>query len=385
MNPAVVVLAYDRPRALKRLLTSIATATYPPGGDVPLVVSIDPGGPAEVVRLAEEFRWSYGPKRVVVADAHLGLVAHFHRAGALAVEYGSIVLLEDDLVVAAPYYTYASGALHAYAHDDRIAGVSLYALWFNGYNHLPFVPLADAGDVFFLQIPYYVGQAFTNAQWARYTTWRAAGEPAPSPRDPLHPMLLRFGPEEWFPERIKFLVATDRLFVFPRESLCTGFGDPGTHFARPSRWLQAPLQQRKMQYRFTPLADCDAVYDSFFEIFPDRLRHLAPALPQTGFDVDLYGTKPAHALPSELVVTARRSRMPLASWGRAMWPPEANVVHDVAGDDIALSRVADVRRGWWEDVRLHKALHEYFTRGRRLPRRLRWLFALVDRWQGIQR
>jgi hypothetical protein len=338
-----------------------------------------------VLRLAQEFQWPYGAKRVVVADTHLGLVGHFHRACALAGEYGSIVLLEDDLVVAAPYYTYASGALHAYAHDDRIAGVSLYALWFNGYNHLPFVPLADAGDVFFLQIPYYVGQAFTDAQWTRYTTWRAAGDPAPSPRDPLHPMLLKFGPEEWFPERIKFLAATDRLFVFPRESLCTGFGDAGTHFVRPSRWLQTPLQQRKMQHRFTPLADSDAVYDSFFEIFPDRLRRLTPGLPPAAFDVDLYGTKPARALRSDLVVTARRSRAPLASWGRVMWPAEANIVQGVAGDEIVVSRPADVCRGWWEDVRLHKGLHDYFTRGRTLSRRRRWLFSLVDRWQRIRR
>ena len=383
MIPAVVVLAYNRPRALERLLRSVAAAAYPPGVTVPLIVSIDRGGSPDVLRLADEFRWVHGPKRLIVADAHLGLVEHFHRAGALTREYGSIVLLEDDLAVATPYYVYASGALQFYRDDDRIAGVSLYALWFNGYNHFPFVPLADAADVFFLQIPYYVGQAFTEAQWKRYVEWRTRNDPKPSARDPIHPTLLQFEQDEWFPERMKFLAATDRFFVFPRESVCTGFGDAGTHFARPSRWLQTPLQEFKMQHRFTPLAESIAVYDSFFEILPDRLRRLAPGLPQAGCDIDLYGSKPAHALQHEHVLTSRRSGAPLARWGRVMWPSEANVAQGVPGDDIVLSRVADVRRGWWEDVWLHKHLHDYFTRGRRLPRRLRWIFALLDRWQKV--
>jgi hypothetical protein len=338
-----------------------------------------------VPEVAERFAWPHGPKRVVTADSHLGLVGHFQRAGALTREYGAIILLEDDLVVARPYYRYASQALAYYGADDRIAGVSLYALWFNGYNHLPFVPQSDAADVFFLQIPYYVGQAFTEGQWARYAAWRAASDPTPTARDPIHPTLLTFAPDEWFPERVKFLATTDRYFVFPRESLATGYGDAGTHFDRPSRWVQAPLQQFKLEHRFTPFEASAAVYDAFFEIHPERLRRLAPSLPPDPFDVDLYGTKPEAALRRECVATSRRSRAPLAGWGRVLWPMEANLLHAIAGDDIVLSRRADVRRGRWEELRLQWALYDYFSRGRRLPRRLQWAYALFDRWQRIAR
>jgi hypothetical protein len=314
---------------------------------------------------------------------HLGLVEHVDRAGALAQEYGAIVLLEDDLVVSPGYYRYAAAALGYYRHDDRIAGVSLYGLWFNGYNHFPFVPLPDGADVFFLQIPYTQGYAFTADQWSRFLAWRAGGDSRPTALDPMHPMLLRFGPEEWFPERVKFLVATGRYFVYPRESLSTGFGDAGTHFARASRWFQVPLQAFKIDYRFTPLDGSAAVYDSFFEILPDRLRRLTEGVDLNACDIDLYGSKPAHALQRPLVLTSRRCRTPLARFGRVMWPLEANIIHRVPGDAMVVSRVGDVRRGWWEDVRLHKALDEYFTRGRRLPRRLRWLFTLLERWQRI--
>src|SRR5207244_11395366 len=143
VNPAVVVLAHNRPRALERLLASIAEGAYPPAGNVPLIVSIDAGGSPDVRRLAEAFPWSHGQKRVIVAEAHLGLVEHFHRAGALAKEYGSVILLEDDLVVSPPYYVYATGAFAFYRDENRIAGESLYTLWFAGYNPLPLVPLPE--------------------------------------------------------------------------------------------------------------------------------------------------------------------------------------------------------------------------------------------------
>ena len=382
MTPAVVVLAYDRPRALERLLTSIAGAAYP-GERVPLVISIDPGGSREVGRLAEHFSWSHGRKQVLVADRHLGLVAHVERASDLAREHGAIILLEDDLVVSPSYYSYAASALDFYREDPRIAGVSLYALWFNGYNHFPFLPLLDGADVFFLQIPYTQGYAFSAQQWARFLDWRThvGDDSRPGPRDPLHPMLLEFGAEEWFPERLKYLVATDRYFVYPRESLTTGFGDVGTHFTRTSRWFQVPLQEFKTSFGFAPLDASAAVYDSFFEILPDRLRRLAPNLDLDDCDIDLYGSKPAHVTRHRRVVTSRRSRAPEVQFGRVMWPLEANVAHQVPGREIVLSRTADVRRGRWEDVRVHKELHEYFTRGRGLPRRLRWAFRLLDLWE----
>ncbi|MBI4503090.1 MAG: glycosyltransferase family 2 protein [Gemmatimonadetes bacterium] len=383
MNPAIVVLAYNRPAPLQRLLDSIARGLYPPGSQVPLVLSIDSGGNPEVLRIARRFQWPHGEKNIVVAQAHLGLVEHFHRAGDLTSEFGSVVLLEDDVVVSPAFYQYASGALAFYADDDRIAGVSLYALWFNGYNHLPFVPLLDVSDIFFLQIPYTQGQAFTSGQWARYLAWRAANDPKPARGDPLHPLLFQFGPEEWFPERVKFLGTTARYFVYPRESLSTGFGDPGTHFAHGSRWFQVPVQAFKMQHRFIPLDESPAVYDTFFEILPDRLRRLAPSLPEAGFDVDLYASKPPGALRQDLVLSSRRSRAPLGSWGRVMWPQEANVAQEVPGDDIALSPRADLRWSRWEELRLQKALHDYFTRGRGLPRRFRLFSGMVDLWSKI--
>ena len=47
-TPAVVVVAYERPDALFRLLRSLSRADLEKCGEVPLVISIDGGGAAAV-------------------------------------------------------------------------------------------------------------------------------------------------------------------------------------------------------------------------------------------------------------------------------------------------------------------------------------------------
>ncbi len=97
---------------------------------------------------------------------------HFFACGDLTQRYEAIVYLEDDLTVSPVFYAYAAQALSFYQQDDRVAGCSLFGLWFNGYTQQPFVPLPDGSDAFFVQVPYTQGLAFTAAQWARFEAWR---------------------------------------------------------------------------------------------------------------------------------------------------------------------------------------------------------------------
>lgn len=188
MNPAIVISAYNRPASLARLLASIAKADYPPG-DTPLVISIDRGDDDRnraVAKIAEDWKWQSGRKQVIHHTEHLGLVRHVFFCGGLTQEYGSVIFLEDDLAVSPDYYKYAAQALRFYDHDERIAGISLYALWFNGYTKHPFVPLADDSDAFYIQVPYTQGLAWTQAQWTRFADWRAAGNRTLSRADNVH-------------------------------------------------------------------------------------------------------------------------------------------------------------------------------------------------------
>ncbi len=364
MQVALVVNAYNRPQALARLLASLQQAAYPAAGIVPLIISIDRGGSDEVRRVADNLAWSYGPKEVILQKQHLGLVQHFFACGDLTQRYDAIVYLEDDLTVSPVFYAYTSQALSFYQPDDRIAGLSLFGLWFNGYTQQPFVPLADGSDAFLVQVPYTQGLAFTHAQWANFSAWRHSPRAATEPKVPLHEAWSRFNREEWFPLLARFVITTDRYFVFPRVSQTTGWGDAGTHFAQTNRFFQVPLQRGKLHYDFNSLDDAVAVYDSFFELQPDRLNRLTDRWRGYDYTLDLYGLKSRSNLLSEYAFTSRPCYNSSASFGKTMWPIEMNIVEQVPGSEIRFCRTSDIRWDRLSRLQLWHSNYVYFLRGR---------------------
>lgn len=365
MSVAIVVNAYNRPAALARLLASLQQAVYPVDRPVPLIISIDRDGSNEVQTLADHFTWPHGPAEVIAQQQHLGLVQHFFACGDLTQRYDAIVYLEDDLTVSPVFYAYATQALSFYQPDERVAGLSLFSLGFNGYTQQPFVPLADGSDAFFVQIPYTLGLAFTRAQWARFKVWLSS--PAALTAVPLHEAWLHFDRDDWFPLLARFAVATERYFVLPRVSHVTGWGDVGTHFAQPTRFLHMPLQRDKQRYAFNSLDEAAAVYDSFFELQPDRLNRLTDRWRGYDYTLDLYGIKSRsnlRALRAEYALTSRLCHNPIASFGKVLWPIEMNVIEQVPGTEIHFCRTADIRWDWQSRLQLWHTNYEYFARGR---------------------
>jgi len=372
MTPALVVITYDRPETLQRLLSSLDAAVYPEAVDVPLIVTIDHGespGAMRVFELARDFDWRFGTKRIVKQPRHLGLVEHFQEAGRLSRDHDAIILLEDDLTVAPPFYSFASQALARYDVDERIGGVCLYDLWFNGFTRLPFQPLADGSDVYFVRLPYTQGLALTAVQWRRFDEWWQMNGPVVQPHPALHPAFLSFGSDEWFPALASYLAREERFFCFPRVSLTTGWGDAGVHFDTRSEWFLAPVQLRGDVYRLPALDDSLAVYDSFFELAPERLKLLAQSLPPLEFDIDLNATKLPQNLRSDHVLTTRPVRQRLAQFGLRLQPLELNVVQEVPGDEISLARVEDVYWDRWAGLEARRRLEMLAWSKRRTSRR----------------
>ncbi len=388
MNPTIIISAYNRPIALQRLLSSLVKASYPDGIQIRLVISIDRGEGMEyanVTKLAEEFSWTFGPKEMIKQSEHLGLVRHFLFCCGLSKTYDQIIYLEDDLIASPAFYTYTSQAFDFYHGEDRLAALSLYALWFNGYTQQPFVPISDGSDVFFLQMPYTQGLAFTSQQWRAFSNWLDKADRGLSPDSQLHDSFLRFGPEEWFPTMAKFVVETGRYVLYPRVSLTSGAGDAGVHFDTPSRFFQTPLEGSEKNYHFQLLEQSNAVYDSFFEILPSRLSRLTDAFNGYEYDIDLYATKSPRHLHADHVLTSRKSRAPKISFGKSMWPMEVNVIENVRGDEICFCRTDDVRWDWLANLEARKSNHDFFTRKRRMSRRLQLEYVLLDLLHFLQR
>ncbi|MFT5779510.1 MAG: hypothetical protein ACI837_002469, partial [Crocinitomicaceae bacterium] len=157
-NPAIIVVAYNRPASLLRLLTSIANGNYLVK-KIPLHISIDRSDVKEVGEIANDFDWEHGEKIVQISEDRLGLKNHILQCGELTESYGAIIMLEDDLLVSPNFYEYARKGLDFYSDEIKVAGISLYSYEVAESCGYPFSAIKDQSDVYFMQIASSWGQA----------------------------------------------------------------------------------------------------------------------------------------------------------------------------------------------------------------------------------
>jgi hypothetical protein len=337
-SPTLVVIGYNRPHSLRRLLRSLSQAHYP-AGNVRLVISLDQADTREPLQVATDFDWPFGEKRVIAHPQRLGLRRHVLSCGDLTEEYGDILVLEDDLFVSPFFYQYASRALTFYAEDPAIAGISLYSLQFNQTANLPFTPIDNGdADAYFLQLAASWGQVWSRRHWQGFRRWLEQHGTDIDDIDGI-PADIRGWPESsWLKLYNAYIISRDLYFVYPYRSLTTNFGDPGQHFHIASSRFQVALQQQPIDYRFARLDTSLAVYDAFCELSPASLKHRNEKLAGLEFTVNLYGCKDCrHGLQ-----LTRSQEKGLHNFSLSMKPMELSVLHDVEGDGIALLETAQL-------------------------------------------
>ncbi len=356
--PAIVIAAHNRPGALSRLLRSLDRADI--AADTTLIVSIDGGGSAAVnVRAAANgVSWPHGQFRVVEHQP-LGLVEHFYRCGDLTSEFGSVVLLEDDLVVGPSFHQWATAAL-AHAEDEpQVAGVSLAAPHFDGYRHLPFEPVIDGSDAFYVQVPWYDGMAWTAAMWERFRSHTFG------PTTAIHASFETLADDEWFPDAVRYLVETNRYYLLPRHAHASNTGAAGTHFDNATDYFQVQLTMRGPNtWRLRTLTDSLSVYDDHLELVPDVLKRLTTGLDGYDITVDLLGVRSLDSVSTPHILTTRQVNTAIRSWGASMHPLVANLTHNVPGDGIRLADTAEVISDARSNAESLATLRNHATRGR---------------------
>lgn len=343
MNIPIVIAAFNREHALQRLLNALSKGRYP--DSVNLIISIDGGGPCGVRRVSEEFDWQHGQKEIIAHQENLGLRRHILSCGELSRNYDGIILLEDDLYVSPSFYEYAIAALEFYQHTQAICGVSLYAYQYNETAFLPFTPLNDGSDVYFMQLPCSWGQAWLKAQWTDFRAWYDLNSTSNFQDDPKLPPNIALWPDtSWKKYFLKYMVEKDKFFVYPRNSYSTNFGDKGQHH-QGTNVFQVPLACDVMgNYRFKEFIDCLVKYDVFCELLPDCLGTLCCSSIPADLSVDLYGSKRMENLVGEYLITPKKSRNYEASFALRMLPPEMNIINRIAGNELFLTRVDQLEK-----------------------------------------
>lgn len=331
MSTPIVVVAFNRPRSLSRLLESLSNARYL-SEDIPLIISIDKGDNMDVLEIAKNFSWTHGEKKVVYREENLKLRRHILTCGDYSQEYGSVIILEDDLYVSKDFYTYTMKALDFTKNDSRIGGISLYNHRYNVNTFEPFEPVSDAYDNWYFQFASSWGEAWTKTQWSNFRSWYEINQSEELAAATIPSTVTNWSPSSWLKYFIKYLIETDTYFLYPRVSLTTNFGDAGTHAFEDSTGFQVPLRDNTSDFHFSTLEDSVAIYDAFFE---NTKLYSVLNLPREELSIDLYGSKPLCGVRYLLSSKIFNYKI-IKKFAQSMRPLDANILYALPGNDLFL-------------------------------------------------
>jgi len=329
----IIVVAYNRIKPLKRLLTSLNEANYF-DDKVTLYISIDNGDNEPVLELANNFDWLHGKKIINYNKSNLGLKKHIIKCGDLSNEFDNIIILEDDTFVSNDFYNYAKSTLEFYKEDKSIAGISLYSQRINEISNLPFLPIHDSNDVFFFKLPASSGQLWTKNQWNNFKSWYNNYNEDISCSNKLPNNIKKWPESSWKKYFALYMQEEDKYFVYPQHSLSTNFGEEGTHALQNSNRHQTPLlfSFDYTNFNLAFLEESKAVYDIYYEneALYDYLHKKFDICPEE-ITIDLYGQK-SNDLFKRYVLTSRKCNyLSLASFANRLYPHELNILKNIKG------------------------------------------------------
>ncbi len=335
---AIIVVAYNRVGSLLRLLDSLANAYYPEGVDVPLIISVDKSGSTAVEDIARNFEWAHGEKTVRTHEANLGLKKHVLECGDISKDYDGVIILEDDLYVSPSFYMYTLEAFRAVRMEKKIGGISLYSHRLNVHAREPFEAIDDGYDNYYMQFASSWGQAFTADQWGGFKEWYEQHCEEDVAADNVPPNVSSWSDKSWLKYYIKYLIDTDRYFLYPRVSFTTNFGDEGEHMGSEASDLQVPLagirKYGQIDLHFSDLEGSGSVYDAYFENM--RLSKDIEGIADGDVTVDMYGKKQSSGYARYVLSGNPLPYKTVRSYGRRLRPIDANVLYKIDGSDFFL-------------------------------------------------
>ena len=328
LKPVICIAAYNRPDSLKNLLNSINNAFYP--FNVRLIISIEYGAPAEIIKLAKEFNHPKLNKDIIIRKERLGCRKHILACGNLTSKYESIILLEDDLIVDKYFYIYSLNAVLEYSKSPDIAGIALYSYNQNELKGIPFYPLNNGFSTYFMQFPCSWGQVWTKSQWEPFYSWYLTMD-----EDKLNNIyglpkeIKKWTKHSWKKFFAAYLLIFRKLIIYPYQTFSTNSsGAGGTHYAFKTNSFQVPLnynERNPPNFNFVGVNNKDVCYDIFFEPIGDHIFS-GLNIDKRSLEIDLQGYKPYFLLKKKkYVLTSKPVSKYLKRFQLDFLPPEINI------------------------------------------------------------
>lgn len=287
----------------------------------------------EVVKIANKFYWKYGFKKIIEHQNNLGLKTHVLSCGDLSVEYGAVIVLEDDIAVSPYFYYYAVQSLKVYDEDENIAGISLYAFEWSTVAARPFIPAENGYDVYFFQNAQSWGQVWSKRMWQEFKEWYSTHENQKININ-LPDNVRSWSEKSWLKYHIWYCVDKNKYFVYPYVSLSTNNSDAGVHLKGGLTYFQVPLLMGKRVSYFMPKFNEDSCkYDVYFErqgleIFLD--------IENSDLCIDLYGKKKNREKKRYWLTSSIENYKLIKSFALELRPHELNVIFSISGSEIFL-------------------------------------------------
>lgn len=331
-QPLIIIPCYRRLVSLQRLLGSILAASELSREPLNVLLSIDGGANDDVISFAKNFKNKNISSEVLHHSSNLGLRNHILWCGDQTEKYGSVIILEDDLMVDPQFYHYARAAVEHYKEDNNIAGIALYSPRLNEHANLPFEPLNDGTSGYFMQWACSWGQAWTAKQWQQFRQWYAhASHEKLNNALGVPNSVKQWSEQSWKKYFIQYLVETGKYFFYPHTSYSTNCADSGgAHLKGATNVLEVPFclpNRVQDQFHFPNFNNSKVKYDAYWEISASMLTHLT-AMPGDKICVDLYGKKETELVrQKEFVISSRPSRNPIKTFALKFKPIELNLTH----------------------------------------------------------
>ncbi len=332
---AVIVITFNRPASLYRLINSLAHANYE-SQTVDLIISIDNSGNEESAKVADEFAWNYGQKYVIKHPKRLGLREHVLSCGEFLHEYDAVAVFEDDLIASPSFFRYMHNAVHFYRNDEDVAGISLYSPHWSEFHSRPFTPMKGSHDAYFMQYAQSWGQIWLKKQWFAFKDWYLQNKDIDLAAPSLPSNVSNWPNSSWLKYHIKYCIERGKFFVYPYISLSTNFTEIGHHNNASTTTYQVPMvygDSADFSFPRMSLNGEGVFYDAYFErLFVGRIINIS----EEELCVDLYGKKDAILHTRYLLTMEKRDYKIVRSYGLRLRPHEMNAILGVPGESIFL-------------------------------------------------
>lgn len=349
IRPVITVIAFNRPKALERLLNSLEDADYQ--FKPTLYISLEGEASDTVVRVAEQFASNKLDVRLIRHERKLGLRNHILKCGDFSIDHGAVIILEDDLCVDRYFYLYAYEAINHYKSDLHISGIALYGPEYNEYACLPFTPMKNGFCTYMMQIPCSWGQCWSKEQWINFKNWYAETSEENLKGIEGLPNAVKSWPESsWKKYFAAYMVSMKKFFIYPYDSYSTNCSDAGgTHISKGTHLLQVNLainNRPKPYFSFCPTDNSQVAYDAYMEQMGEFIFAILK-LETSDVAFDLYGEKPYKELSkAKYIISRRRYGTSLQSYPLSFRPIEKNLLYPLLERDnggIFLSRVSEIK------------------------------------------